>query len=79
MQISTISMPALWLSISFLITTALCDFPSLMPRRGFTINAVHNYKHVPNGAAAKAKAMAKYAHLVDSDKVMGLNGYDPGE
>lgn len=78
MQLSTFNMPIFWLSISVLISTALCGFPSLLPRHGFTVDTVHNEKHVPNGVNAKAKAMAKFAHLVDSDTVESLD-YDPCE
>lgn len=80
MHISIISMPALWLSISHLVTVALCGFPSLMPRRGFAINTVRNNEHVPNGMIAKAKALAKFAHLADSPHVKALlDDYDPCE
>lgn len=78
MQVSTSNMPAFWLSICLLITTALGSFPSLMPRHGFAINAVHNHKHSPNGVAAKAKAINKFAHLVESNNVK-ISDYDPCE
>lgn len=76
MHVLSSSLPAFWLSTALLITTALGDFPSLMPRRGFTIDSVRNEKHVPNGVSAKVRAMAKFAHLVDSSKVKSLD-YDP--
>lgn len=79
MQVSAASMPAFWLSIFLLITTGHSTSSFLMPRRGFTINTVHNNKHVPNGVAAKAKAMAKFAHLVKSDNVKTLNNYNACE
>lgn len=77
MKVSTISLPAFWLSISLPITTALGGYPSLMPRRGFSIDTIRNEKHMPNGVAAKAKAMAKFAHLADNDNVKVLDDYDP--
>lgn len=79
MQVSIANMPAFWLSICLLINAALSNqFPSLMPRRGFAIDAVRNHKHSPNGIAAKAKATAKFAHLV-SDNIKALNDHDPCE
>lgn len=79
MQVSTTSLPAFWLSLSLFITTALTagGYPSLMPRRGFAVDAVHNENHTPNGVAAKAKAMAKFSHLADSDIYKVLDGPDP--
>lgn len=81
MQVSITSLPVLWLSLSLFSTTALSagGYPALMPRRGFTVDTVHNEKHVPNGVAAKAKAMAKFAHLADSAIVKVLDEPDPCE
>lgn len=77
MKVSTISLPAFWLSSSLPITTALSGYPSLMPRRGFSIDTVRNEQHMPNGVAAKAKAMVKFAHLAEGDNVKVLDDYDP--
>lgn len=79
MQVSTISLPVFWLSISLPVTIALSGHPSLMPRRGFTIDTVHNEKHMPNGVAAKAKAMAKFAHLADGDNIKVLDDSGPSK
>lgn len=77
MHISTANVPAIWLSIGLLITAVLGAYPSLMPRRGFSVDAVRNHKHAPNGVAAKAKAMAKFAHLVNKENVNVVDDYDP--
>lgn len=78
MQVSFANGPgmAFWLSIFFLITSVLSKFPALMPRHSSVIHAVHNHKHTPNGVAAKAKALAKFAHLADPDNVKNLVNAD---
>lgn len=63
---------AIWLTVCLLITSILGEYPSLMPRHGIAIDAVHNHKHSPNGVTAKAKAIAKFAHLVDQDTSKNL-------
>lgn len=63
---------AFWLSICLLITSVLGNYPSLMPRHGVVIDAIHNHKHSPNGVAAKAKAVAKFAHLANPDTTKNL-------
>lgn len=47
--------------------SAASGFPSLLPRgHSFKLHTYHNPNHIANGPSAKAKALAKYAHLVDS-------------
>lgn len=42
-------------------------FPSLLPRgHSFKLHTTPNPKHLAHGPAAKAKALLKYAHLVES-------------
>lgn len=59
-----------------LLASAACGSSFLFPRgESFTVNTIHNPKHVAHGPSAKAKAMAKYAHLVDSSVRVGAIGH----
>lgn len=59
-----------------LLASVVNAFPYLLPRGGsFSVNTIHNPKHTAHGPLAKAKAMAKYAHLVESSTSVGAIDY----
>lgn len=75
MQVSTTNMSAFWLSLIPLIS-AVGGYPSFPGRSsdGFSLNTLRNTKYSANGIRAKQRAIAKYAHLVESD----LNAFADG-
>lgn len=59
-----------------LLASTVSAFPYILPRGGsFSVNTIRNHKYTAHGPSAKAKAMAKYAHLVESSTGVGTIDY----
>lgn len=67
MQVSAANALAFLLKVTLLATVAQA-LPSQLSRSldGHSLATVHNVNYQANGVAAKKKAIAKYAHLLDS-------------